>query len=301
MILEKLKYLFFDVQNDWQIGIIKSSLHSYIFTDNNSKIHWLKCKFNVYQADPFAIEKDGLIYLFYEEYLKEKKYAILKCSVYNSSLEILQESVILDDGTHKSFPLIFEFEGTFYMIPESGVISKLILYECVNFPFDWVEKKTIFNFPCSDSVMKNINGVWHLYYTKSNVQSENEKLFLRTSDNLFCDWNQEIEICIKNDLRSARNAGNIYLLNKKYFRFSQKCMNYYGESIVVNEIIESSEFDYKEVEIGEKKLIRKNSTGFHTLNATKNFVFVDRRHQRLKLKSFFSIIKLIASKINIYK
>ena len=108
MIIERLKYFFFHVHNDWQIGLIKSDLKTFIFSNLSHNIKWIKCNFDAYQADPFGIEKDGKFYVFYEEYLKTQSYAILKCSIYDKDLNKTDDRIILDDGTHKSFPFVFE-------------------------------------------------------------------------------------------------------------------------------------------------------------------------------------------------
>lgn len=290
MIRERLKYLFFHVHNDWQIGLIKTDLNNFIFSNSSNDVKWINCNFDVYQADPFAIEKDGFLYVFYEEFIKAKDYATIKCSIYDHNLIKIDDRTILDDGTHKSFPFIIQVDGTFYLMPESGALEKLILYESIEFPFKWSLKKVILNFACSDAILHKANNLWYLYYTKSNQLNENDILYMRFSNDLFCDWDNQIEYVVKNDSYNARNAGSIYKIGDSNFRFAQNCSTQYGQSVIVNELSTFSDQQFEETFVLEKNLSSKNN-GFHTVNATEHFILVDRRIYRTKLKSIKSIIQ----------
>lgn len=297
MIRERLKYLFFHVHNDWQIGIIKSDLNKFIFSNSSNDVKWIPCNFDVYQADPFAIEKDGFLYLFYEEFLKAKDYAIIKCSIYDHNLKKIDEQTILDDGTHKSFPFIVQEDQKFYLMPESGALEKLILYESIEFPFKWSKKKVILNFACSDAILHEINNQWYLFYSKSKHIDENNVLYMRFSKDLFCDWDNKFEYVVKNDSYNARNAGSISKIGDSNYRFAQNCSTLYGLSVIVNKISNFSDEHFEETFILEKKLSSKNN-GFHTVNATEHFVLVDRRINRTKLKSINTIIQQILKRIS---
>lgn len=290
MIIERLKYFFFNVHNDWQIGVIHSSLKNFIFSEDDPKIKWITCGFNVYQADPFGIERNGNLYLFYEEFLKEKDYAVLKCMVLNNQLKKLEDRIILDDGTHKSFPFLFESDDTWYMMPESGALNKLEIYECNEFPFVWKQKHVILSFACSDAILQKVENTWFLFYTKSNTTDENKTLYLRKSEDLFGNWELETETIVNNDDYSSRNAGSIYKIDEDYFRFAQNCSNSYGENVVIKKVNRFSFDDYKETVISEKYL-PENCNGFHTLNANDSFVLVDRRRYRYQLKSISVIFR----------
>jgi len=297
LILERLKYFFFHVNNDWQIGLIQTDLNTFLFSNLSPKIKWIKCDFDVYQADPFGFEKDGNLYVFYEEYLKKQSYAILKCSIYDSDLNKKGDRIILDDGTHKSFPFCFIDDTNHYLMPESGALNKLIIYESLDFPFSWGNEKVILNFACSDAILKKIENKWYLFYTKSNEENENGILYMRLSADLFGDWEAQEEYIVKKDLYNSRNAGDIYKINDTYYRFAQNCLNQYGENIIVNKIEFIDNRDIEESFCLEKNLYTKNN-GFHTLNGTQNFVLIDRRINRLKPKSIKLILQQLLKRIS---
>lgn len=296
MIIERLKYFFFNVHNDWQIGVIHSNLKKFIFSKDIPQINWVTCEFNVYQADPFGIEKGGNLHLYYEEFLKEKNYAVLKCMVLNTDLKKIHDQIILDDGTHKSFPFLFESDDNLYMMPESGALNRLEIFECTEFPFKWKQKHQILDFACSDAILQKIENTWFLFYTKSKIPDENKTLYLRKSENLFGDWNLQTETIVNDSNYSSRNAGSIYKLDEEYFRFAQNCSNSYGENVVIKKVNCFHFNDYSETVICEKHL-PNNGNGFHTLNATDSFVLVDRRRYRYQLKSISLIFKQLKNSI----
>lgn len=283
MILERLKYFFFYIHNDWQIGIIRTSLKNFIFSDEVPEIRWIDVDFDVYQADPFGIEVADKLYVFYEEFNKKNNYAVIKCSIFNEALFRIDDRVILDDGTHKSFPFVFEFQDHYYLMPESGALNSLVIYESLDFPFKWGNERTLLPFGCSDAIINCIDGKWYLFYTKANSSTENDCLYLRTCDQLFGDWEQEEELMVNNNRYSSRNAGNIYRVEGSLYRFAQNCQNQYGESVVVKLIETITKESFKEIVLFEKKLGKKYN-GFHTLNATDNYTLVDRRKFSFQLK-----------------
>lgn len=299
MIIQKLKYLFLKEFDDWEIGIIKNNDFDFFdFQSNNIK--WFSCKNLYFEADPFAIERNGLIYLFYEEFSRKKNYGIICCSVLNNHLKIIEKRIILDDGMHKSFPFIFIVEGELYMMPESVSMNNLNVYKCIDFPFQWRLHKTILNSPCSDAIIFSKDYEWYLLYTLGNSENENKNLYLRKNNNPFNDWELSDEKLIKTDLQSARNAGNLISIENKLIRVSQDCSVRYGNKVVLNEILEINSIRYNEIKFSEIHFNRKGIYGPHTLNRTENFTFLDRQRKRQTLKNpseVYQGIKLFIKKI----
>ena len=60
--LTRLKYLFFNVQNDWEIGF-KETLHNPNL--NLENIKWVKMPKNVYYADPFIFTLKSLDIIYF--------------------------------------------------------------------------------------------------------------------------------------------------------------------------------------------------------------------------------------------
>lgn len=48
-----------------------------------------------------------------------------------------QPRIVIEEEFHMSFPMIFEWNETLYMIPETEMNNSIVLYECISFPYGW--------------------------------------------------------------------------------------------------------------------------------------------------------------------
>ncbi|HVF97963.1 MAG TPA: hypothetical protein VM871_11605, partial [Flavisolibacter sp.] len=92
---------------------------------------------NVFYADPFVVEKDGVNYLFFEEmdYTNNKAHIVV---ITIDEAKIFSESkVVLERPYHLSYPFLFAHNGDYYMIPETAANKTVELYKATAFPFKW--------------------------------------------------------------------------------------------------------------------------------------------------------------------
>ena len=89
-----------------------------------------------FHADPFIIEHDQRIFLFYEEYSYLTRSGKLVCAELDASCAVLESRTILQKPYHLSYPHVFAFNGSFYMIPETAAANRVDLYRAVNFPWN---------------------------------------------------------------------------------------------------------------------------------------------------------------------
>jgi hypothetical protein len=257
---------FFNKKLNWKIAIQK-----------NNQTFLIKQPENTFWADPFLVKSNNELFLFFEE-LKSNNVGCISCLVLDKNLEIKVKNIIIDEDHHLSFPNVFIENGIYYMIPESSANNNLNIYECINFPFKWqFHSQLISNIRLIDPVMIfHENRYWIFGNKVADFENDNnEKLFLYYSDELFSgNWSAHIQNPIITDINLARNAGKIYLEDSKLFRVSQNCSNQYGQNIVINEILNLSITDYKEVKIKEINC-PKNFKGMHTLNVLDDISVVD--------------------------
>ena len=294
---ERIKYLFFEVMNDWQIGISVSSIQSFLTNDEIPRIKWLAQPKDVIWADPFGIQRDDKYYIFYEEYHKVKEYATINCMVLDANLEEIDRKVIIDEGTHSSFPLVFAYSGQYYMLPETFAAGKLVLYIAANFPYEWKQHKVLLNIPCVDGIVFFRDSHWWLLYCKSTAKDGNSLFFIRKSVDLFGDWEQCPEHTFHNGPYNSRPAGEVFEHNKELYRVTQNCTDSYGQSIVINKIIDLSDTGYKEEAVKEMAFNVPGVSGFHTLSSCGDLSLVDRRKERLFLRTPGKILESISNKL----
>lgn len=189
-------------------------------------------------ADPFIFARPDALYIFYEVQSNFENGEIWASSV-DESGGITHYGQVLREDFHLSFPNVFEFENSVYMIPEMGKSNELYLYQCVDFPMKWRKLKKLATGRFFDPsiyigedgcyMVATVNGSLYLYYSKK-LGEEFERLFEITSDKKIC-----------------RNAGQITFVDGRLLRFSQKCDMYYGESVSVHEIKKLSKSGYAEI------------------------------------------------------
>lgn len=250
---------------NWKIGFYK-----------NNELKLLNQPRKSFWADPFIIEKEGLLYLFFEELINN--IGKISCVILNKKLEIKEHKIILDKNYHLSFPNVFLFEDSYFMIPESSQDNNLQLYKCISFPFEWkFEMNLIQNIKLIDSVWIFYNNLYWIFANKIEdfEHDNNERLYIYYSEKLLSNnWVSHCQNPVITDFKTARNAGNIFIENNKIFRPSQNCTNGYGNNIVINEITELSILNYSEKKFDEV-FASKNYEGTHTYNKTNNYQVAD--------------------------
>lgn len=295
-LLERIKYFLFEVENDWEIGIASASVESIFFMGKLPEIKWLKMPQNVFWADPFGVELNNNYHIFYEEFQKDKGYATINCMILDSGLKELQRKVIIDKGSHLSYPYIFSYAGHYYMLPESCIAGKLMLFKATSFPFEWKEESILLHIPCVDSILFHAKDYWWLLYSKGMTDNCNSNLYVRKNSNPITGWDNCSELAIHSTAYNTRNGGVVFASDSELYRITQNCTERYGQSVVINKITTLSDHNFAETPAKEILLKQRGVTGFHTLSPLGKYALVDRRRERLFFKSPLKMIHSIRRK-----
>jgi len=233
-----------------------------------------------YWADPHVFFKNDVHYIFFEEYIYKERKGHISLIEMQQSGKYSAPVKILEEPFHLSYPQIFEYKNTLYMIPESHQAKNINLYECTNFPTTWKHRAVLID--SVDAVDATIlfyrNKVW-LFTNIADPEgtSRENELYLFYSDSLFDHkWISHPMNPIISDIKKARPAGKIIESGGKLLRPSQCDVPYYGYGIKLNEIISLTENDYQEKEIRFiEPTWEKNLKGIHTINYDKGLTIID--------------------------
>jgi len=242
---------------------------------------------NQFWADPFLIEYNNRHYVFLEVFLFERELGHLSC------FEVLEDGsytdpvTILERPYHLSYPNIFEYEGEYYMIPESGDHGTVELYKSTAFPYEWkFEHNLIDNIRAYDSTLLFHEGLWWLFAAVAETEAcpTTEELYVFYAKSpLSQNWTPHANNPIVSDAASARPAGKIFKQDNKIIRPSQNCAGSYGAGINFCEILTLTKKTYKE------KIIKaftadwdKDLTGVHTFNFDHAYTVSDAMFKRGK-------------------
>ena len=83
-------------------------------------------------ADPTMFVANGEHYLFVEVYEKKKKKAAIGYYHFENNVPVYK-GLIVENPYHMSYPCVFEYNGEFYMIPESSANDSITLYRAEHF------------------------------------------------------------------------------------------------------------------------------------------------------------------------
>lgn len=218
-------------------------------------------------ADPFLINYNSDIYVFFEvETVESKKNIgqIWTSRINNNKFE--KPFKVLSENYHLSFPNVFNYDGSFYMIPESHQNKTVSLYRSDNFPENWQLVKDLkSNVEFVDTNFVELKGVFYWFTYDLNINMT--RLFF--SDSLFEEWVEHNS----SPINLNRNAGAIFNDESgTLIRPVQISNNSYGEGVELLKISTLSKEDYKE-EIVNPKFLYK-SKGYN-LDGVHHFSFLE--------------------------
>jgi hypothetical protein len=217
-----LKKLFYR-QNHWEIAIVPRDA---ITPDAWQRLITPRTHF---EADPFLWEENSKTYLFYEQ------------AVYPTGKGRIAYRMVADDGTvsdpvvalerpyHLSYPHLFRYNNTTYMLPENRK-NRLEIYKSVAFPDHWELAHTFFEgVNAADSTLHDDGQRWWLFTSIATGDVPNwDELFLFYADTPFGEWTPHPQNPIKASAAGARMAGNLFVHNGTLTRVGQDCRGDYG-------------------------------------------------------------------------
>ena len=229
-------------------------------------------------ADPFVWMHEGKHYIFCEEKLYSSERGHIACLTLDQDRNPVENRVVLKRPYHLSYPFIFEHQGQIYMIPETEQNEAIELYQCTNFPGEWVFVKTLIsNIHAVDATLLQANGKWWLFANIREGKKTWETLNLFYADHFLSDgWTSHPRNPVVKDIRSARPAGRIFRHNGNWIRPSQDCSVRYGYAINFNRISVLTDSDYAEQrEWYLEPPASRNLLGTHTWNASGGVTAID--------------------------
>jgi hypothetical protein len=239
-----------------------------------------------YWADPFPIRVGNDCYIFHEEAPFSTDKGRIVVSVVDGAGKTAGPIPVLERDYHVSYPFVFQWDGDFFMIPQTAS-RQVELYRCVSFPSQWkLERVLISDVTASDPTLAFLHGKWWLF---ANVPAygttwHHDELHVFHADSPLGPWTPHRNNPIKSDVRSARPAGRIFERNGQFHRPAQDCSKRYGYAVSINRILRLDDEAYQEIEVDR---IVPNGVptmiGVHTFNQAGDLTVIDCLLRRNKL------------------
>jgi hypothetical protein len=195
-------------------------------------------------ADPFLIREGGTWYLFCEVWSHVDGQGDIGVATSPDGRTWTYQGIVLDEPHHLSYPQVFAWRGSFWMVPESRKAGELRLYWTESLPGPWRLERTLLDYgPMADPTLFRHEGLWWLL-----VGGEaNDSLHLFFSESLDGMWLEHLESpVVRGDPRGARPAGRVVKHEGRLYRFGQDMAPDYGSAVRAFEILELTTETYRE-------------------------------------------------------
>jgi hypothetical protein len=206
-------------------------------------------------ADPFVITEKDLRYIFFEQYGPNGGKGVISYITVDDRGHASPPKIVLQKDYHLSYPMIFQWKNSHYMIPETRQNSTIELYRAVDFPDRWELEKVLFhNVQAVDSTLFEHEGRFWLFTNMSvSGGATTDELFLFYSDSPLGEWIPHLKNPVVSDVRRSRPAGKLFWLDGSLYRPSQDNALAYGYAVNLNRVDVLSEESYEETFVTQLK------------------------------------------------
>ncbi len=202
-------------------------------------------------ADPHVVKVDGRHNVFFEDASQQSGVGHISLMSDNGDGNFTSPREILRRPYHLSYPFIFKWRDTYFLIPESAENRTIELYRCTRFPDQWVfEHNLKEGISAYDATLVERDGVWWLFANVRETEGASswDELCIYFADSpLSRDWKPHRQNPVISDVRRARPAGRFFVDSGRLFRPSQDSSLRYGHALNINEVLELNENTYREV------------------------------------------------------
>lgn len=213
-------------------------------------------------ADPFMVH-DGSWHMFFEVLLASNKGEIGLATSENG-LDWAFQQIVLREEFHLSYPYVFNWQDTYYMIPETLGAKAVCLYEASDFPTRWSLKTKLIEGQCADPSIIRFNDLWWMFTCSTPYQHDTLRLYF--AEDLIGPWREHPKSpIIRNDRCRARPAGRILKFKDNLIRFAQDCVPLYGSRVRAFDIRELTTTHYVEVENLASPILQPSGSGWNAL------------------------------------
>jgi hypothetical protein len=264
----------------WNIGIAHCPIAAFLRPGNAPRITWFPdAPRGQFRADPFAVQRGGELYIFYEHFDYATFNGRLVALVTDSSFNNWQAHDVMPQSVHASYPFLLEHEGELYCTPETQKAGEVKLYRSRRLPDDWEFVATLLRgFPAVDPTVFRHNGRWWMFCV-SGEQGADDRLHIWHAPELPGPWTPHARNPVKVDRSSARPGGTPFVHAGELFRPAQDCSRTYGGRIVLMRItsLTPDHFAEEHAAAVEPQPGWPFPDGLHTLSAAGDLTLIDAK------------------------
>jgi hypothetical protein len=234
-------------------------------------------------ADPFAVRKEGGYYVFFEERPSVTKKGFLSVLEIDDAGLVGEPTKVLERDYHLSYPFVFDWDGHYFMVPESAANKTVDLYRATQFPYRWeLDCALLKDVNAVDATIHRFENRWWMFVNIALPGASScDELHIYHADSPRGPWLPHRRNPLKSDARNSRPAGRIFMHGGDLYRPAQDCSVRYGGSIVINKIVRLDLNGFDEVEVSTiLPEWQPNLVATHTINRVDRLTVMDAKWRR---------------------
>jgi hypothetical protein len=222
-------------------------------------------------ADPFMVRCGHEWLMFFEIENRASGRGEIGLATSGDALSWRFEGIVLKEPFHLSYPHVWEADGSYYMLPESGAAGAVRLYKANSFPFEWTFRGELIHGDLVDATPFYHAGRWWIMALEGFRRRDAFVIYF--ADRLEGPWYPHSRNpIVENDRRASRPAGRMISYGGALIRFAQDDSEHYGRMVLPFAIEELTPYSYAERPIGDGPILGPggsgwNATGMHHMDA----------------------------------
>ena len=213
-------------------------------------------------ADPFMVQVDGVWHMFFEVLNNQPNKGEIGHATSHDGIAWHYQRIVLEEPFHLSYPYVFQWNGDFYMTPETLGANAACLYRATRFPDKWMLEKEMLPGQHADPSIFSFASRWWLFTCPNPYQHDTLGLYSAASP--VDDWMEHPSSpIISGDKTMARPAGRVLEFDGKLVRFAQDCYPTYGRQVRAFEIAELTATTYREREAAAAPVLTQSTSGWN--------------------------------------
>lgn len=212
-------------------------------------------------ADPFVVVHDGDYLMFLEALNADNGRGEIAYATSGDGLSWSYQSVVLREQFHLSYPQVFRWDGSLWMLPETRAAGEIRLYRAEAFPGGWRQEAVLLIGPFADATVHLQDGRWWLF-----AQRGLDELNLFSADTPLGPWEPHPRSPLWEGNRTrTRPGGRLVECDGRLIRLAQDGWPSYGYCLRAYEIDRLDGVDYAEHEVPESPILTASKAGWNAM------------------------------------
>lgn len=212
-------------------------------------------------ADPFMLCEDEQWYMFFEVLNTATAQGDIGLATSSDGLSWQYQHIVLDEPFHLSYPYVFKWNGSFYMIPETRDADSIRLYRADTFPHTWSLAATLMTGNFLDPSIIFKDNRWWLF-----ALQDDEALVLYHAQELAGPWiAHPANPLVLHDKNIDRPGGRIIIDNGLLIRYAQDGDPDYGNALRAFQVDLMDTAQFFQHEITDRPILEASGSGWNAL------------------------------------